>query len=171
MKARSEMNFQVGDTVIHSSHGLAEVVGLEEKAVAGENILFYVVQARDLTIWIPSNGTDKGTLRRPTGKNEFKTLLAILGGTCDPLSSDRMERKGQLHKRMHEGNTESVCRLIRDLSFYRLTNKMNENDSAVLERAQNTLLDEWSYSQSVPLPQAKSDLKHILEEKFQKVAA
>jgi CarD family transcriptional regulator len=165
------MNFQVGETVIHSSHGLAEVVGLEEKAVGGEKILYYVVKARDLTIWIPSNGTDKGTLRHPTERSEFKSLLAILGGACGPLSSDRMERKGQLQRLMREGNSESVCRLIRDLTFYRQTNKLNENDSAMLERAQNTFLDEWSYSLSIPLPQAKSELKHILEENFQKVAA
>lgn len=165
------MNFQIGDTVIHSSHGLAEIVGLEEKEVAGEKILFYVAKTRDMTIWIPSAESGKGTLRHPTEKKEFEGLIAILRDAIDPLSADRMERKTQLQKRMHEGNSEAICRLIRDLSFFRLTNKMNENDSATLDRALNSLVDEWQYSLAVPQAQAKSDLKHILEESFEGMTA
>lgn len=164
------MDFQIGDTVIHSSHGLAEIVGLEQKAVASGDVQFYVVRTKDLTIWVPSAESGKGTLRRPAEKKQFIDLLSILRGTIDPLSVDRMERKTQLQTRMHEGNSGAICRLVRDLSFFRLTNKLNENDSAMLERAMSSLLDEWQYALAIPLPEAKSELKHILEVSFQVLA-
>lgn len=159
------MNFQVGDTVIHSSYGLAEIVGVEEKAIAEQKILYYVVKTNDLTIWIPVNDMDKSNLRLPTTKDDFSNLFSILRSASDPLSNDRKERKAQLLQRMKEGNSESLCRLVRDLSDYRLTKKLNENDSYIFKRAQESLLKEWIFSLSVPLAEAKTELKKILDEK------
>jgi CarD family transcriptional regulator len=162
------MTFQVGDTVIHASHGLGKIIGVEEKAVGGSKVQFYVVRTKDFTIWIPADGGLRASLRCPTGKSDFHGLSAILSGTSEPLAADRMERKGQLQRRMQEGNSASICRLIRDLWHFRLANKLNENDSATLDRAQGMLLDEWSFSLAIPLPQAKAEMKRILDENFQR---
>jgi RNA polymerase-interacting CarD/CdnL/TRCF family regulator len=165
------MNFQVGETVIHTSYGLAEIVAVEEKAVADQKLLYYVVKASDLTVWIPINDLDNSHLRHPTSKDEFTNLFSILRSKSDPLSGDRKERKAQLMERIKEGNSASLCRLVRDLADFRLTKKLNENDNYIFKRAQDSLLKEWIFSLSVPLAQAKNDLKKILDEKSVQASA
>jgi CarD family transcriptional regulator len=72
------VDFHVGDKVIHAAHGLAEIVNLENKEVAGAVTRFYVVRTKDLTIWIPVNHTENGSLRKPASRSEFEGLFPIL---------------------------------------------------------------------------------------------
>jgi hypothetical protein len=45
---------------------------------------------------------------------------------------------------------------------------MNENDKAIMERAQSFLLSEWALSLSVPVSQARQELNHLLGEEISK---
>lgn len=156
--------FQVGDKVVHWSYGPGEIIQLEEKSLSGRMTLYYVVQVRDLTLWVPVEGADQHSLRPPTSMGEFEKLFSILRGPGEKLSDDRYERKSQLTELLRDGTLESVCRAIRDLSFHGYRKKLNDFDAALLERARKFLLDEWRISMSVPLGDAEHQLELLLEE-------
>lgn len=158
------MEFRVGEKVIHWVYGLGEIIQLDEKVLSGKKTPCYVVQIRDLTIWVPSNGDGKKRLRRPTPADKFDKLFAILRSPSEPLSSDRAERKTQLVEKMEDGKVESLCRIVRDLSNYRKGKKLNDYEKSILERAEKLLLVEWNYSLFVPQAQAERELKHLLGE-------
>jgi CarD family transcriptional regulator len=164
--AEGQMKFQIGDKVIHSAHGFAEIINLESKEVAGTSLNYYVVQTHDLRLWIPVENGQKDSLRLPTAKNGFDALFSILRAHYEPFSENRMERKTQIHARINEGNSESICGLIRDLSFYRKNKKLNEYESLIYERAVRVLIDEWQYSLSIPPVQASKELNVLLDESF-----
>jgi RNA polymerase-interacting CarD/CdnL/TRCF family regulator len=52
--------------------------------------------------------------------------------------------------------------VVRDLVYYKQTNKFNENDKSILERARNSLLNEWSIVLSVSVHQADQELQELL---------
>lgn len=158
------MEFRVGEKVIHWVYGLGEVIQLDEKVLSGKKTPCYVVQIRDLTIWVPSNGDGKKRLRRPTPADKFDRFFAILGGPSEPLSSDRVERRTQLLEKMEDGKLESICRIVRDLSKYSQGKKLNDYEKSILQRAEEFLLMEWKYSLLVPQAQAERELKHLLGE-------
>jgi len=160
------MDFHVGDKVIHSSHGLADIVDLENKEISGNVTKFYVVRTKDLTIWIPVDHAENGSLRMPASRSEFERLFPILRARYDPFSENRMERKTQIHSRIKEGNSGSLCRLVRDLSFYNKNKKLNDTEGTILDRAVAWLVDEWQYAMSVPPSQAKKELNQLLEESY-----
>jgi RNA polymerase-interacting CarD/CdnL/TRCF family regulator len=162
------MDFQVGDKVIHTAYGLVEIVDLEKKEVAGTVTLFYVVKAKDMTVWIPVHAEDRVSLRPPASKPEFEKFFSILRDRYNPFSENRMERKAQIHTRLQEGNSGSVCRLVRDLSFYRRNKKLNEYETSIFERTVTSLVDEWQYSLAVPPAKARSDLTQLLDESYTK---
>ena len=162
------MDFQIGDKVIHSSYGMVEIIGLEKKEVAGTVSLFYVVKAKDMTVWIPVHAEDRVTLRTPASKNEFEQYFSILRDRYNPFSDNRMERKNQIHLRLREGNSDSMCRLVRDLSFYRKNKKLNEYETSIFERSVTSLVDEWQYSMAVPVATARTELGHLLDESYTK---
>jgi RNA polymerase-interacting CarD/CdnL/TRCF family regulator len=162
------MDFHVGDKVIHSAYGMVEIVGMEKKEVAGADTLFYVVKAKDMTVWIPVHAEDRVTLRTPASRMEFEKFFSILRDRYNPFSENRMERKTQIHLRLREGNSGSMCRLVRDLSFYRKNKKLNEYETSIFERSVTSLVDEWQYSMAVPVATARSELGQLLDESFTK---
>jgi CarD family transcriptional regulator len=161
---KQNMAFQVGDQVIHWVYGLGEVVQLDEKELFGQTNQYYVVQTSDLTLWVPVDESSEGRLRFPTPAKDFHKIFDILASPGEALSADRYERKTQLTERLKDGTLESVCRVVRDLTCHKRIKKMNDHDSAVLERARCFLVNEWSVALSVPAEQAERELAELLGE-------
>jgi CarD family transcriptional regulator len=158
------MNYQVGDQVVHWVYGLGEIIQLDEKELLGQIKHYYVVQIRDLTLWVPVNDDGDSSLRYPTPPDDYEEVFEILSSPPQALSDDRLARKTQLSDQLKDGKLTSVCRAVRDLTYQRRSKKLNENDSAILERAQNLLLNEWAVSFSITIPQARQNLNHLLGE-------
>ena len=156
------MNFREGDPVMHWTYGFGEVLKLEERELSGQTTLYYAVQVRDMTVWVPADDNLKSRLRPPTPQARFKRLLAILSGPAEPLSDDRHERKLRLLELLNDGSTESLCQVIRDLSAYRRGRALNDNDQMLLKRAQSALLGEWGFVLSVSPAQAELEMHRLL---------
>jgi RNA polymerase-interacting CarD/CdnL/TRCF family regulator len=157
------MDFQVGDKVIHATYGLGEITHIEEKTVHDHLTKCYVVRTSDLMIWIPINDLDSRTLRMPTSPDEFVKLFDILASPSEKLLDDRMQRKGQLMAQVKDGQLETICRVVRDLTHFKRAGKLNDIEKNILEKVVKSLLTEWTYSLGVPLSQAQQSLTILLE--------
>ena len=156
------LEFQVGDRVVHWAYGLGEIVQLDEKKLSGQALLYYVVRIADLKLWVPVENAGHSSLRLPTAVGEFEKLFTILKSAEEPLSEDRMERKRQLGEQMRTRSSASICRVIRDLTFFGRRKKLSENDQEILNRAKSFLLNEWNVSFSISLRDAEHDLDELL---------
>lgn len=158
------MNFHKGDTVMHWTHGIGQIVNLEERALSGSKTIYYVVQVRDMTVWVPADSKVGTRLRSPTPKLRFERLLAILSSASEPLPEDRLERKTRLLELLHDGRPESLCQVIRDLSAYQKqqVRPLNDNDRIILKQSRNTLLGEWGFVLSITPEQAEHELYRLL---------
>lgn len=157
------MVFQVGDEVIHATHGLGKIVEIEEKIIHEQATNCYVVRTPDLTIWIPIEQELQTSLRVPTPPDEFKKLFKVLSGPGETLPEDRVARKNLLISRLREGKLASVCKVVRDLTFFMRAAKLNDQEKSILERATKSLLTEWTHSLDVPLHQAQQSMEKLLE--------
>lgn len=157
------MGFHIGDKVIHWTHGFGEIVHIEEKAIHGHVTSCYVVRTRDLMIWVPFTDLEQHSLRLPVLPEDFERLFAILTSPCEMLLDDRVLRKDQLLAQMRDGQLSSICRVVRDLTNFQRSKKLNEQEKSILERAKNSLLVEWTYSLEIPLNQAQQSMMNLLE--------
>jgi RNA polymerase-interacting CarD/CdnL/TRCF family regulator len=153
--------FHVGEKVVHRNYGLGEILRMDVQFIHDREMLCYVVKIEDLTIWVTADDPDMESLRAPTPESDFRGLFAILQSQGEALPADWIDRKVHLSLRMKDGKLASICSVIRDLSHQRQIKKLNENDKSTLERAENFLLNEWMYSFSIPLLQAKSELMQL----------
>jgi RNA polymerase-interacting CarD/CdnL/TRCF family regulator len=158
------MNFHTGDMVVHWTYGIGQIVNLEERALAGSKAVYYGVQVRDMTIWVPADSKAGSRLRTPTSKSRFQQLLAVLSSPSEPLPEDRLERKTRLLELLKDGRPESLCQVIRDLSAYQKQKikPLNDNDHLVLKQSRNTLLGEWGFVLSLTHAQAEHELHRLL---------
>lgn len=160
------MDFQTGDRVVHCTHGLGQVLAIEERTFFENITSYYMVQMADLTIWVPDDEKIKSRLRLPTSKAGFRKLLSILAGPGEPLPDDRRQRNLQLMEMLEDGRAESLCKVIRDLAAYRQTHSWSEYDGALMKRAQKALIDEWSFTLSVTPLEAENELHQLLSHKL-----
>jgi RNA polymerase-interacting CarD/CdnL/TRCF family regulator len=158
------MNFHKGDTVMHWTYGIGQIINLEERAIEGSKTIYYVVQVRDMTVWVPADNKVRNRLRSPTSKSRFQQLLAILSSPSELLPADRLERKTRLLELLEEGQPESLCRVIRDLSAYQKqqVRPLNDNDQMILKQSRNTLLGEWGFVLSITHAEAEHELHRLL---------
>lgn len=156
------MGFDIGDKVIHATYGLGEIVDIEEKNIHDFPTNCYVVRAGDLTIWIPIDDLQPHSLRLPTLPEQFTKLSAILADPSEELLEDRMLRKDQLMAQMKDGQLASVCRVVRDLTHFKLGTRLTIQEKFILEKAINTLLAEWTYSLGMSLSQAHKAMTDML---------
>jgi len=156
------MDFRVGDPVMHWSYGFGQVIKREKRAVSGQKTLYYAVQVRDMTVWVPADDKLESRLRPPTTGNRFKRLRSILSSRGEPLPDDRQERKLRILEMLKDGRAESLCRVIRDLYAYRKAKTLNDNDQAVLRRVETSLLGEWGFALSLTPAQAELELQRLL---------
>jgi RNA polymerase-interacting CarD/CdnL/TRCF family regulator len=157
------MGFQVGDKVIHCTHGLGEIVQIEQKTIHNQPTNCYVVRINDLMIWIPIDDRQQHSLRLPAQPEEFVGLCAILTGPGEQLQEDRVLRKDQLLTQLRDGQLSSLCRVVRDLTqFKRVNKKLNDQESSILDRATNSLLTEWAHSLGMSRDQAQQTMLNLL---------
>ena len=156
------MAFQIGDKVIHWTYGLGEVELIEEKIIHGRLTNCYVVRISDLTIWVPIDDLGQNSLRVPTPPKEFDQLFAILTSPSEKLLDDRMLRKTQLLEQLRDGQLASICRVVRDLTHFQRSAKLNDQERSILERAIKSLLAEWTYSLGTPIHQAQQAMSSML---------
>jgi RNA polymerase-interacting CarD/CdnL/TRCF family regulator len=157
------MSFHEGEAVMHWTHGLGKVLRLEPMILAGEKLLYYVVQIGDMTLWVPDDEKLETRLRLPTPPAEFKGLMDILSHPGERLPIDRFERKKLLLAWLEDGRAETLFRVIRSLFIYhRDGHPLNEDDRAFLKRSKKALLAEWSFIMSIPLARADHELQHLL---------
>ena len=156
------MTIQVGDTVMHWTYGLGQVVGMDERVISDRKALYYAVKVRDMTVWVPDDDQLEARLRLPSSPKKFKNILAILSDSGEPLPEDRQERKLTLVERLKDGQPESLCRLIRDLSAHQRTHPLNDNDNNLMKRSRESLLSEWGFVLSVPASEAEEEMHRLL---------
>jgi RNA polymerase-interacting CarD/CdnL/TRCF family regulator len=86
-------------------------------------------------------------------------LRALLTKPGVPLPQDRHERKTLLLEMLKDGRAESLCKVIRSLVVFAKLHPLNDNDQALLKRAQTALLAEWSHALSVAPAQVEQQLQ------------
>ncbi len=157
------MSFNVGDQVVHWIYGLGKVVALEERVLTGQKMIYYVVKVQNMMVYVPADDKAKLRLRLPTSEHGFKKLFEILSGPGESISEDRRERKSLLYKKLEDGQAETICQVIRDLSSYELVRPLNDDDKSILNRAKRSLLGEWEFALSVSPAQAELELHRLLK--------
>jgi CarD family transcriptional regulator len=158
------MTFHIGEKVIHSLFGFAEIIGIENKDIQGVSQQYYVVKTKKLLIWVPTSEKITSKLRLPSSKKDLFSCFEILKAKYSPFSSDRRERKTNIRTKLNIGSLISLCELIRDLSFYKSQNKINNTEKSILEEAILILMDEWGYAFNISNSQARGELNKLLSE-------
>lgn len=156
------MKYNIGDTIVHWTYGLGTVVAIDQKQMAGITQDYYVVQVDLMKLWVPVLEVNDSSIRFPTESIHFAALFDILRLPGEQLPDHNYKRKIELRERMQKRTLGDLCHVIRDLTDRSHQFTLNQNDSSVLSRAEDYLLDEWVLSLGAERSNALRELEVLL---------
>lgn len=156
------MEYQIGDWVVHCTHGLGQIMAIEKRTINEIQGLYYMVKVASLTIWVPMDENLKSRLRLPNNAAGFMASILVLSEPAESLPNDYRQRNLQLQDMLKGGGVEAYCKVIRDLAAYRRGRISSDHDNALMKHAQNILIGEWSYSLSITPDAAELALNRFI---------
>ena len=80
MQAGTDVQFKVGDKAVYPAQGVAEVIKIEEKDIAGKRQRFYVLRILDTDrkIMVPVTNASAVGLRQVISETEIREIFAVL---------------------------------------------------------------------------------------------
>jgi RNA polymerase-interacting CarD/CdnL/TRCF family regulator len=158
------MPFEVKDWVVHSQHGVGQVVKLETREFApGTARLYYEIALAKGTIWVPVDGSPS-SLRKLTAKRDLAQYRGLLKSAPTALAADHRQRQLELTERLRQGTFRARCEVVRDLTAHGWRRPLGEGSAALLRAAHEGLDQEWAAAEGLSLSEAAQEVNTLLSE-------
>ncbi|MBP9112469.1 MAG: CarD family transcriptional regulator [Polyangiaceae bacterium] len=165
MQPSTTTKLKVGDKRVYPSHGVGEVVRIEEMEIAGKKQFFYVLQLLGNSEKVKVPVTNAGILRDLIGEEEIQDLFDILKDRPVKASKESWNRlhRGYLEK-FKTGSIYDIAEVMRDLYRKKQNEKQISNsERTMLEKAEKLIVSEIAIARKQKEDKVKSDIETILQ--------
>jgi CarD family transcriptional regulator len=158
--------FQIGESVIYPSHGVGEIIAIENQNIGGLEIKVYVISFPQdkMVLRVPVNRAATSGLRAPVSKNEVGNIYSVLQGK--PKQGNRMwsRRAQEYEAKINSGDIVAVAEVVRDL-YKNADSDRSYSERTIYESALNRLAGEIAILEGINHDEAISKLLEVLKEK------
>jgi CarD family transcriptional regulator len=167
MQARTDKNlFKVGDKAVYPAQGVAEVISIEEKDIAGNRLKFYVLRILDTNrkIMVPVNNAKSVGLRRPISEEEIEEIFAILRERTIAFDNQTWNRRyrGFMDK-IKTGSVLDVAEVMRDLYRLKAEKSLSFGERRMLETARALIVKEIAVTREKSEEKVQAEIEEIFE--------
>lgn len=144
-QARSSLEFKVGDKAVYPAQGVAEVMSIEEREIAGSRQRFYVLKILDSErrIMVPVKNADVVGLRNVICEAEIREIFEILRERTVAYDNQTWNRRyrGFMDK-IKTGSIYDVAEVLRDLYRLKTEKSLSFGEKRMLENARGLVVKE-----------------------------
>lgn len=162
----SEHQFKVGDKAVYPAQGVAEVVSIEEKDIAGNRQKFYVLRILDTErkIMVPVANAGNVGLRPPISESEIREIFAILKQRTIALDNQTWNRRyrGFMDK-IKTGSVFDVAEVMRDLYRLKAEKSLSFGERRMLETARALIVKEIAVARRKSEEKVQAQIEKIFE--------
>jgi CarD family transcriptional regulator len=167
MQARTDKQlFKVGDKAVYPAQGVAEVISIEEKDIAGNRLKFYVLRILDTNrkIMVPVNNAKNVGLRRPISEEEIEEIFAILRERTIAFDNQTWNRRyrGFMDK-IKTGSVFDVAEVMRDLYRLKAEKSLSFGERRMLETARALIVKEIAVTREKSEEKVQAEIEEIFE--------
>ncbi len=168
MQARTQKPsvFKVGDKAVYPAQGVAEVISIEEKEIAGQRQQFYVLRILDTNrkIMVPVLNAKQVGLRPPVSEPEIVEIFTILKERTLAFNNETWNRRyrGFMDK-IKTGSVFDVAEVMRDLYRLRAEKALSFGERRMLETARALIVKEIAISRANTEDIVQAEIEQIFE--------
>jgi CarD family transcriptional regulator len=138
------MQFSVGDKVVHPYYGPGEVIAVEREDLMDGPKRYYVIEipGQGLTVRIPLRQIDQVGVRLAMTRTRLQLVLDTLRSRPHALPDDYNERQEQVWEKLKTARALKTAEVVRDLAWRQKTAHLTKRDSELLHRGLDFLAAE-----------------------------
>jgi CarD family transcriptional regulator len=157
--------FDIGDKVVHPTHGAGQVTGIEKQDLLEQYQRYYVIDLAvdGRTLMIPVSNAEEIGLRSVSREAVLSKVWRTLSRTGEVLSDDYKKRQERIQEKLRTGDVIKVAEVIRDLSTLKREDHLTSFDTKLLERAQQFLASEVALVEEVQVSEAERMIYETLD--------
>jgi CarD family transcriptional regulator len=160
----SEHQFKVGDKAVYPAQGVAEVVSIEEKDIAGNRQKFYVLRILDTErkIMVPVKNAGNVGLRPPICEREIREIFTILKERDIAFDNQTWNRRyrGFMDK-IKTGSVFDVAEVMRDLYRLKSSKALSFGERRMLETARGLIVKEIAVARRKSEEKVQAEIEKI----------
>jgi CarD family transcriptional regulator len=164
MDTNPEVEFKVGDKAVYPAQGVAEVVSIDERDIAGSVQLFYVLRIldSDRKIMVPVANADAVGLRQVISEQEIREIFDILEERTIGFDTQTWNRRyrGFMDK-IKTGSIYDVAEVLRDLYRLKANKQLSFGERRMLDTARTLIVKEIAIARDQSEEQVKADIEAI----------
>ena len=145
MQAATDVKFKVGDKAVYPAQGVAEVIRIEEKDIAGSRQKFYVLRILDTDrkILVPVANAGAVGLRQVISEQEIREIFDILRERTIAFDNQTWNRRyrGFMDK-IKTGSIYDVAEVLRDLYRLKTDKQLSFGERRMLDTARTLIVKE-----------------------------
>jgi CarD family transcriptional regulator len=151
MQAATDVKFNVGDKAVYPAQGVAEVIRIEEKDIAGSRQQFYVLRILDTDrkILVPVANASAVGLRQVIGELEICEIFDILRERTTAFDNQTWNRRYRAFMdKIKTGSIYDVAEVLRDLYRLKVDKQLSFGERRMLETARTLIVKEIAIARS-----------------------
>jgi CarD family transcriptional regulator len=162
MQQAGEQQFKVGDKAVYPAQGVAEVVSIEEKDIAGSRQKFYVLKILDTDrkIMVPVSNAKNVGLRPPISEEDIREIFVILKERT--IQTWNRRYRGFMDK-IKTGSVFDVAEVMRDLYRLRAEKSLSFGERKMLETARNLIVKEIAVARRKSEEKVQAEIEKIFD--------
>lgn len=160
-----QMLFNPGDYVVYPTHGVGEVLRVEEEEIAGHQLELFVINFdRDrMTLRIPVNKAANSGLRKLSSKKRMDEAMHTLKGRPRVKRTMWSRRAAEYDLKINSGDPILIAEVVRDLHRNVGQPDQSFSERQIYEQARDRLASEVAAVDKTDMEKATTKLEQILE--------
>ena len=157
--------FEIGDKVVHPTHGAGLVMGIKKEDLLEQYHCYYIIKLAvdDRTLMIPVSKAEEIGLRSISQGKALSQVWHTLGTATETLPDDYKKRQERIQEKLKTGDAIKVAEVIRDLSALKRENHLTSFDTRLLERARQFLACEIALVEGMQVSEAERMISETLD--------
>src|SRR3954465_2260148 len=165
MQARAQKTlFKVGDKAVYPAQGVAEVISIEDKDIAGSRPRFYVLRILepDRKSRVPVTDASAVGLRCVISETEIREIFDILRERTVAFDNQTWNRRyrGFMDK-IKTGSIYDVAEALRDLYRLKTDKQLSFGERRMLDTARTLIVKEIAIAREQTEDQVKTEIEAI----------
>ena len=156
--------FKVGDKAVYPAQGVAEVVSIEEREIAGSKQRFYVLRILDSErrIMVPVKNAGVVGLRTVICEEEIREIFEILRERTVAYDNQTWNRRyrGFMDK-IKTGSIYDVAEVLRDLYRLKTDKQLSFGERRMLDTARTLIVKEIAIARSQTEDSVREEIESI----------
>jgi CarD family transcriptional regulator len=159
-------SFKVGDKSVYPAHGVADVIDLETKSIAGQNITFYHLRVcgSGLKIIVPVHKAEENGMRPVAAGDEIDELYELLRDQEVPSDRQTWNRRYRgFMEKIRTGSLFEVAEVYRDLSLLKCHKSLSHGERQMLRTARDLLVKELAVARDATEAEIADELDSLFQ--------